>query len=114
MTSEPWSRPRPPQWPLTVSIAALVVSVPLAVVFLVLGLFGPLVWVYLSIATSVAWVPLGVAVAVTAVRRNRHDQSLVFLVPPGWPATPPDWMPYPGWQPDPEWPAAPEDWKWWA
>lgn len=102
------------QWPLAFSVIALVIAVPMAVVFLVLGLFGPLIWVYLSIATTVAWIPLGVAVAVLGVRRSRLERSLIFRTPPGWPAIQQDWQPYPGWQPNPEWPPAPEDWKWWA
>jgi len=35
-------------------------------------------------------------------------------VPPaGWPAPPPGWAPYAGWQPDADWPEVPPGHKWW-
>jgi len=37
-----------------------------------------------------------------------------FNPPPGWPPTPPGYVPAPDWQPDPSWPAAPPDWQWWT
>jgi hypothetical protein len=97
-----------------VTASCLVACLPLSLVFLVLGLFGPLVWVYLSVATAVAAMPLGVAVAFIAARRNQYGGDLVFRPPPGWPVPPQEWVPFVGWRPDPEWPAAPGDWTWWA
>jgi len=37
-----------------------------------------------------------------------------FNPPPGWPPTPPGFVPPAGWHPDPSWPAAPPDWTWWV
>jgi collagen type III alpha len=37
-----------------------------------------------------------------------------FVVPPGWPPPPADWIPPAGWQPDPSWPVAPDGWQWWV
>lgn len=33
--------------------------------------------------------------------------------PPGWPQTPADWVPEPGWEPDRSWPTPPEAWQLW-
>ncbi len=37
-----------------------------------------------------------------------------FMAPPGWPSTPPEWVPERGWRPDPAWPAAPSGWAFWV
>jgi hypothetical protein len=37
-----------------------------------------------------------------------------FVVPPGWPAQAPGWLPPPGWRPDLTWPAAPFGWRFWV
>jgi hypothetical protein len=37
-----------------------------------------------------------------------------FVVPPGWPAQAPGWVPPPGWRPDLTWPAAPLGWQFWV
>ncbi len=36
-----------------------------------------------------------------------------FNAPPGWPPTPPEFVPPADWNPDPSWPAAPPGWQWW-
>jgi hypothetical protein len=36
-----------------------------------------------------------------------------FNPPPGWPPTPPGFVPPAGWHPDPSWPSAPPGWQWW-
>jgi membrane protease YdiL (CAAX protease family) len=45
------------------------------------------------------------------VRMRRND--MVWRPAPGWPDTPPGWVPPPGWQPPAEWPPAPADWVFW-
>jgi hypothetical protein len=84
---------------------------PLAVLLLVLGLFGSLVWVYLSIALSLLWLPLLAIGVVLLLRRGGGDWT--FMPPPGWPTPPEGWSPPAGWQPDPSWPTPPADWSWW-
>ena len=37
-----------------------------------------------------------------------------FVVPPGWPAQAPGWVPPPGWRPELTWPAAPPGWQFWV
>jgi ketosteroid isomerase-like protein len=37
-----------------------------------------------------------------------------FATPPGWPVSPPGWVPPPGWQPDPSWPPPPPGWQFWV
>ena len=39
---------------------------------------------------------------------------LVWRPAPGWPESPPGWLPPPGWTPPPDWPAAPPDWQFWV
>lgn len=48
------------------------------------------------------------------VRRQKvWEARQVFVPPPGWPASPPNWRPWPGWMPNPEWPDPPVGWQFW-
>ena len=97
---------------LVVGLVLVLGPLPLAAMLLVLGLFGPLVWVYLSIAVTVLWIPLLVIGIVVLTRPPRSRWQ--FNAPPGWPAPPVGWSPPPGWAPDPSWPAPPSEWNWWT
>lgn len=44
-------------------------------------------------------------------RRSLAQQRYEYNPAPGWPASPPGWMPPPGWQPDRSWPRAPIGWR---
>lgn len=97
------------------AVALIVVPILLAPVFMVVGLFGSLVWVYLSIGLSVLWVPCVVVGFVLLARgRSAGNDHWSFNPPPGWPRPPAGWVPETGWAPDPSWPSAPVDWQWWS
>lgn len=40
-------------------------------------------------------------------------RRLNFTPPPGWPASPADWVPPPSWLPPDDWPTAPDKWSYW-
>lgn len=109
----PWSRGPRAKRRLVAGILLLVVPVPLAVLFLILGLSN-LALVYVSIAASVASIPCFAFGVVLIVRRNAVPDGYVFTPPPGWPLPPAaHWSPPAGWQPDPSWPPPPDNWDWW-
>jgi hypothetical protein len=72
VVADPWSAPPRPRTSLVVPLVLIVAPLPLAVLFLVIGLLGPLFWVYLSIGVSVLWLPLLVVGVVMLVRRQRR------------------------------------------
>src|SRR5437660_1409617 len=79
------------------------------------------------VAFWVVLLGLVVAFVVWAVRRSKarpaappgwHVEAAGtpkwrFNAPPGWPPTPPGFVPPSDWHPDPSWPAAPPAWQWW-
>jgi hypothetical protein len=112
VTNPAWAQPPRSRRRTAAALLLIIAPLPLAVLLLVIGLFGSLVWVYLSIAMSVLWLPCLVVGVLLLVRRNRGDWT--FTPPPGWPSAPAGWTPPPGWQPDPSWPAPPNEWSWWG
>jgi hypothetical protein len=103
--------------PVGLALTLMLAPYALAVLSLVVGLYGSLGWVYLSIGLSVLGVPLFALGVYLLARRLAESPSALaryrFNSPPGWPPPPAGWAPPAGWQPDPSWPAAPVDWQWW-
>jgi disulfide bond formation protein DsbB len=108
-----WDRP-PRRIGLQVVVGAFMLTpLPVSIVCLVIGLFGPMIWIYLAIAFFWIWfIALLLGIKVLGPQ-SRQDERWEFNAPPGWPRAPASWTPQPGWQPDPTWVAAPADWKWW-
>lgn len=111
VTAQPWTAPPRSRGRFVEALIFMIAPLPLAVLLLVAGLFGSLVWVCLSITVSVLWLPLLVVGIVLLVRRISNGWR--FTPPPGWPPPPPGWSPPAGWQPDASWPPPPDDWRWW-
>jgi membrane protease YdiL (CAAX protease family) len=42
------------------------------------------------------------------------SEKMTWRPAPGWPDSPPGWVPPPGWQPPADWPPAPADWAFWV
>jgi hypothetical protein len=109
--------PRPRPLGRALLAVVLIVGVPmLAIVTLVIGLFGPLVLIYISIALTVLTVPAWIVAFVLLWRNTAPIRpGWRFNPPPGWPPPPTaDWAPPYGWQPDVSWPPPPSDWQWWV